>query len=152
MRARYQDDMRTWPAVVLALAFAACGPSSVAESVEELREDLTTWRADPSDANAAQVEAAFAHLEADIATLRAEALRTDGEARADAQARAAELERTRNELRAEFTREQVRKVADAAQDAVRAMGASIGKGLEEAGKRLREAAGTPPPTEPLPEQ
>jgi hypothetical protein len=144
----------------LACAFAlvvAAGCQGPAErAADRARADIAAYAKEPNDARHADVDADFARLEAEIATLRAEAARQDGDARERTEERVAALEGTRDDLRAEYLRAQAHAVTNAAEKAVRSVGETIGRGLEEAGKRIREAAGgkgspsdtRPPDTEP----
>jgi hypothetical protein len=133
-------------ACVLALVLAAGCQSAGERAAARLRTDIDAYAAEPSESRRAQVDAGFAHLDAEIATLRAEATRQEAAARSATLAQVAALERRRDDLRADYLRAQARAVTDAAGDAVRSVGETIGRGLEEAGKRLRDAArGTAPP-------
>jgi hypothetical protein len=133
----------------VALVLVAGCQSAGERAAERLRADVAAYASEPSEARRAQVEAGFARLEAEIAARRAEAARQEDAARTRTEVEVAALERTRDELRADYLRAQARAVTDAAEDAVRSVGESIGRGLEEAGKRIRDAArGTPPDTPP----
>ena len=137
-------------ACAVGLVVAGCrGPAE--RAVERARADIAAYAREPSDARRADVDADFARLEAEIAALRAEAARQDGAARERTHEQVAALERTRDDLHAEYLRAQAHAVTHAAEKAVRSVGETIGRGLEEAGKRIREAAGgkgSPSDTQP----
>ena len=136
---------------VVALVLAAGCQSAGERAATRLRADLAAYAAEPSDARRAQVDADFARLEAEIAALRAKATRQEDAKRSRTQAEVASLERTRDDLRADYLHAQARAVTDAAEKAMRSVGESIGRGIEEAGKRIRDAArGTNAPPETLP--
>jgi hypothetical protein len=141
--------------LVALVGVAACR-SPAERAADGLRDDIVAYAKEPSEARRADVDADFARLEAEIAGLRAEAVRQDGAARTRTHERVAALERTRDDLRADYLHAQARAVTDAAESTMRSVGETIGRGLEEAGKRLREAAGgkggpsgtTPPDARP----
>jgi hypothetical protein len=128
---------------ILLLGLAACG--SRPDRVAEVRGAIAAYREKPEEAKAAEVEAQFAKLDADIAERRAEAARADADERPAAEAEVAALEKTRGELRSEYLSVRMQAVGNAAGDALKAVGRSIGEGLEEAGRKLREATGGNPP-------
>ncbi len=125
--------------VAIALTVAGCG--SAPHAADDVRTAIAAYRAHPDDATAAEVEARFARLDAEIAERRADAARADEEDRPADEAEIAALERTRGELRREYLSVRMQAVGHAAGDALKEMGRSIGEGLEEAGRKLREAAG-----------
>jgi hypothetical protein len=129
--------------VVLAV-LAACG--SKPDAADDVRTAMAAYRAKPDEAAAAEVEARFARLDAEIADRRAEAARADADDRPGADAEVAALERTRSDLRSEYLSVRMEAVGTAAGDALKAVGRSIGEGLAEAGRKLREAAGGDPPS------
>lgn len=123
-----------------------CGGDRASHDVAHVEEALAEYRDDPSPAAAAEVDAAFARLDAKIAALRAEALREDEDDRAEIETRIAELDARRTALRRESVDAGMKAAGAAAGDALRSIGESLGKQLEEAGRKLREAAsGAPPP-------
>lgn len=129
----------------LLLIALACGPGPAERAADRVRNDIAAYAKEPNEARRADVDAGFARLDAEIAALRAEAAKQESAERTRTQERVAGLERTRDDLRADYLHAQAQAVTDAAKDTVRSVGESIGRGLEEAGKRLREAAqGTPP--------
>lgn len=149
-RACYIDPMRVpiafLSALLAAVVMTGCGGGHPC-GVEHVEETLAAYREDPSPAAAADVEAAFARLDAEIASLRAEALREDEDDREEIDARVAELEARRSALRRESIDAGMHAAGAAASDALRTIGESLGKQLEEAGRKLREAAsGAPPPS------
>lgn len=138
--------------LLAAIVLTGCcgGGSRAAHDVEHVEETLAEYRDDPSPAAAADVDAAFARLDARIAAMRAEALREDEDDRAEIETEIAELEARRTALRRESVEAGMKAAGvaagAAAGDALRSIGESLGKQLEEAGRKLREAAsGNPPP-------
>jgi hypothetical protein len=125
------------------LGLTACG--SRPDTAADVRSAIAAYREKPDEARAAEVEARFARLDADIADRRAEAARADADDRPAEEAAVAALEKTRGELRSEYLSVRMQAVGNAAGDALKAVGRSIGEGLEEAGRKLREAAGGGPP-------
>lgn len=129
---------------VMLAALVACGERP--HAADDVRTAIAAYRTTPNDATAAEVEARFATLDAEIAERRAEAARADADDRAAAEAEVAAMEGTRGELRKEYLSVRMAAVGTAAGDALKEVGRSIGEGLEAAGRKLREAAGgTPPP-------
>lgn len=136
-------------AVALIAAIGCQDPAG--RVADRLRADIAAYAKDPSDAHRAEIEADFARMDAEIAALRADAAQKSGSAREPTERQIAALERTRDDLHGEFLRTEARLVGDATKKAVRSVGEEIGRGLEEAGKRMREAAGgkvSPPDTQP----
>ena len=138
-------QLRMARVVRLVCAFAlvvGAGCRSPAErAVERVRADIAAYAKEPTEAHRTDVDADFARLEAEIAALRAKAARQDRVAHERTREQITALERTRDDLRADYLRAQAHAVTDAAEKAVRSVGETIGRGIEEAGKRIRESAG-----------
>jgi hypothetical protein len=132
---------------VLALGLVLVGCGGSPDAAEDVRSAIAAYREHPDEATAAEVEARFARLDANIAERRAEAARADADDRPAAETEVAALERTRGELRREYVAVRMQAVGNAAGEALKEMGRSIGEGLEEAGRKLREAAGGSAPSD-----
>ena len=109
---------------LVVLMLTGCG--SAPHASDDVRTAIAAYRAHPDDATAAEVEARFAHLDAEIAERRAEAARADAEDRPAEEAAVAAIERTRAELRRDYLSVRMQAVGDAAGDALKEMGRSIG--------------------------
>ena len=113
-------------------------------AADRVRSDIAAYAKDPSEARRAAVEADFARIDADIAALRADAALKNGSARELTERQIAELQRTRDDVHREFLLAEAHVVGDATKKAVGSVGEEIGRCLEEAGKRIRAAAGAQP--------
>lgn len=107
----------------------------------ELEAEIARYRTDPSDALAARIDASFAHLDAQVAEIRADEATKTGDAKAAAEARADALEKQGSELRKKYYDARVDVAADAAKNAVKQFGASVGKTIEDAGAKMKNALG-----------
>ena len=126
--------------MVLAVALVACGRTT-SDTPAELREAIAAYqRADPA-AGEDRIAALFAKLDADVAAARADELATAPADRAPATVRREALESQRNDLRGAYLKARVTRLGGAADDAIRGMADQLGRGLEDAGKALREGAG-----------
>jgi hypothetical protein len=121
------------------LAMSSCSPRH--DPAAELEVQIARYRKDPSDALASRIDADFARLDADVAEIRAEAATKTDEARAAAVARADALEQKSGALRKEYYSARVAVVGDAAKNAVKQFGASVGKSIEDAGEKMKNALG-----------
>ena len=126
----------------------ACGCSRTdtvgRDAVETLEMRIAAYETSPSPALAADVEVAFAALDGEIARLEAQAARAGGEAKRADEKRAEELGEVRYDLRNRYARAIVAAKVDAAGEAVRSVGESIGRGLKNAGQKLQDAAAPGP--------
>jgi len=107
----------------------------------ELEAQIARYRKEPSDALAARIDASFARLDADVAEIRADATTKTGEAQTAALARADALEAKGSELRKSYYGARVDAAAEAAKTAVKQFGASVGKSIEDAGEKMKDALG-----------
>jgi Skp family chaperone for outer membrane proteins len=105
----------------------------------ELEAQIARYRTEPSDTLAARIDASFARLDADVAEIRADAATKTGEAQAAALARADALEAKGSELRKSYYGVRVDVAAEAAKNAVKQFGASVGKTIEDAGSKMKDA-------------
>ncbi len=131
--------------VTLGIALmAAVGCGSDRDVAEDVRTAIAAYGATPTEAAAAEVDARFACFDALIATRRAEAARADADDRAPIDDEVRTLDAERTALRTEYAKVRMQVVGDAASDALKEVGRSIGEGLEAAGRSLREATGERP--------
>lgn len=131
--------------VLVALAVASTLlPSGCArrhDVAAELEVQIESYRKAPSDALAARIDASFARLDAEVAEIRADAEAKSGDAKAAALARADALEEKGSALRKSYYGARVDAAANAAKEAVKQFGASVGKGIESAGEKMKNALG-----------
>ena len=135
-------------ALILAavLATTACSTPAPA-TTEELRQAIAAYEHGDTKSTDDRITALFARLDAEIAALKAdEAERPEGQ-RGDVTRRRTELEAARRDLEAEYVRARIARLGSAAHDALSAVREQLGKNLEEAGRRLREAPIDPPPAD-----
>jgi len=133
MKKQAQFTVKTDKAMkIAALAFVwgtplilmACG-SGKEKATLETRETKTTENAiDSYASNAteeakADVETAFATLDKEIAELEARVAATDGEKRAEAEAKLEQLKQQRNELRGDYTKAKFDALVEDVKNAVR---------------------------------
>lgn len=123
----------------LAILPAAC--SRPTDIPAEIEAQIQAYRKEPSDALQSRVEASFAKLDAEIAEMRADAETRTGAAKDEAVAKADALAARESELRKSWYGARFGAASDAAKNAVKQLGASIGKGLESAGEKMKNALG-----------
>jgi len=137
------------PTAVLlaALALAACSrPEAPPPTADQLRTAIEDYRQNKPEATEERITTLFARLDADIATKRADATAASPAAREPLTEQVAALERDRRDLQQAWLTARLTRVGATAGDALRSLGESLGRGLEDAGRRLREsAAGDVPP-------
>ncbi len=126
---------RGW--VALALAVAACAPSATSTPAA-LRDEIAAYeRADPA-ASEDRIKALFAKLDAEIAALRADELSAAAADRPALAAKREALATERTDLQASYVKARVKRLGVAADEALRGMADQLGRGLEDAGRALRE--------------
>jgi HEAT repeat protein len=111
-----------------------CPPDFPTEA--RLRAAVAAYVEGKVEPTEAQIDALFARLDADIAALRAEAA-TDPNGDAAKRAQALQEERTR--LWRTYLEAKLARVRNAAGRALRDLGKEMGKGIEEAGRRMQES-------------
>lgn len=126
-------------ALVLQGCRGAAGPAGEVE-LAALRANVAAYEEKPSEEQAARVEASFAELDAEIAQLNLAATTDSGASAQATKQREEALAKERYELRNRYAKAIVAAKAAAAGDAVRSLGAEIGRGLQAAGKSLEGAA------------
>lgn len=134
--------VRSVAVLVLAAVAAACSRPSTAD---ELRAAIEDYRQDKNGVTPPQIDALFAKLDAEIAARRADAAAKPANARADDDRRIAAAEAERSRLVEEYASAQLTRFGRAAGEAARGVGDAIGKGLEDAGRALRDSVREVPP-------
>jgi hypothetical protein len=126
--------------VLLMLVVAAC-TRTASNTPAELREAIAAYERGDAAAGEDRVAALFAKLDADVATARADELAAAPADRGPITTRREALESERNDLRGAYLQARVKRLGVAADEAIRGMADQLGRGLEDAGKALREGAG-----------
>jgi hypothetical protein len=125
--------------LLLVVATVSCSRSAPPHTADELRAAIDDYRQAKPDASPERIDALFARFDAEIATLRADAAAETGDARDTLVRQIATLEQERRELQQEWIAARLARVGGTAGEALRGLGESIGRGLEDAGRRLRES-------------
>jgi hypothetical protein len=123
---------------VLCVVLAACGSQGPRTS-GELRDAIDAYERAEPDASQDRIKALFAKLDAEIAALKAEELARPADERREIAARRETLAAERRELQSAYLRARVARLGTATEDALETMGEELGKGLEDAGRALRES-------------
>lgn len=128
---------RRW--IVVALVIAACGRAT-SNTPAELRDEIAAYeRADPA-ANEDRIASLFAKLDAEVAALRADEMAAAPADRGPLTAKREALAAERTELQTTYAKARVTRLGNAADKAIRGMADQLGRGLEDAGRALREGA------------
>lgn len=133
---------RSLAVVVLVLASLAVLPVACSRPTDvavEIEAQIEAYRKEPSDLLQSRIEASFAKLDAEIAQIRADAETKTGAAKEEALARADALSARASELRKRWYGARFGAASDAAKEAVKQLGATIGKGIESAGQKMKDA-------------
>lgn len=122
------------------LGLGACNrPAPAPRTAEELRAAIAGYTDGKADVTEQQIDALFARLDAEIATQRADAMTRTADARDAAEREIDARQRERRDLGQEYLKAKFTRFGAAAGDTFKQMGDSIGKGLEDAGRKLRES-------------
>lgn len=121
----------------LALLPAAC--SRPTDIPAEIQAQIEVYRKEPSDALQTRIEASFAKLDAEIAEMRADAETKTGTAKDETLAKADALSARASELRKSWYGARFGAASDAAKNAVKQLGVTIGQGIESAGQKMKDA-------------
>jgi hypothetical protein len=125
----------------VAISLVAIGCSSSAKlTTDELRAQIEAYKRGDPGVSEDRITALFARLDAEIATVRAEEAETAPPGKAEVTARREALEEDRRTLQADYLKARVARLGDAATKALKSVGDQIGQGLEEAGRKMRDAA------------
>ncbi len=126
--------------LALLLAVVACGTTPDApRTADELRATIEAYRQGQPEATDARIAALFARLDADIAARRADAAAQPPAERSALTEQVTALETERRELQQAWIAARLTRVGATAGEALRGLGESLGRGLEDAGRRLRES-------------
>jgi len=126
-------------ALLLAVMEAGCSKPAAPRTVDELRSAVDAYQQQKPGVTEQQIDALFARLDADIAALRADAAAKPADQRAAILEQANSLSEQRAELQKTYLATRVARFGATAGDMLRGLGEQIGKGLEDAGRRLRES-------------
>lgn len=133
---------RSYVLAVLLLAGIALLPTACSRPTDvpaEIEAQIEAYRKEPSDALQSRIEASFAKLDAEIAEIRADADTKTGAAKDETLAKADALSARASELRKSWYGARFGAASDAAKEAVKQLGATIGKGIESAGQSVKNA-------------
>jgi hypothetical protein len=125
----------------VAISLLAVGCSNTGQqTANELRAQIEAYkRADPG-VSEDHITALFAKLDADIANVRAQEAEAAPAGKPELTAQREALEGERRSLQAEYLKARVARLGDAATKALKSVGDQLGQGLEEAGRKMRDAA------------
>jgi hypothetical protein len=125
--------------VVLVVFALACGQPAGEKTAQELRGEIDAYERAASTANEDRIAALFAKLDAEIATLRADELSKPPAERGEIAAQREQLEGERRDLQTAYLKARVARLGVATEEALRGMADQLGKGLEDAGRALRDS-------------
>jgi len=139
-------------AILLAVAaLAGCSKPPAPRTADELRTAIEDYKQGKPEATQERIEALFTRLDAEIATQRADAAARPPESRDAATHQVATLEHQRRDLQQAWIGARLARAGATAGEVLRGLGESLGRGVEDAGRRLRESMqggnDQPPPGE-----
>jgi hypothetical protein len=152
--ARMSTAVRCGLVLLTLLAPAGCARREEApHTVDELRVAIADYDQGKPAATEEQITALFARLDAEIAARRADEAAASPASREPITREVTTLETQRRDLQQAWIAARLKRFGNSAGDALRGLGETIGRGLEDAGRRLREsvqegAGQAPPATEP----
>ena len=126
-------------ALLVAAMGIGCSKQAAPRTVDELRAAVDAYQQQKPGVTEQQIDALFARLDADIAALRAAAAARPADQRAEPLEQANRLSEQRAELQKTYVATRIARFGATANDMLRGLGEQIGKGLEDAGRRLRES-------------
>jgi hypothetical protein len=126
-------------ALALVTAGAGCSKPAAPKTADELRAAVEAYQQQKPGVTDERIEALFARLDADIAGLRADAAARPADQRGEILQQAGDLSAQRAELQKQYVAAHVARFGATANDMLRGLGEQIGKGLEDAGRRLRDS-------------
>jgi hypothetical protein len=130
--------------VSILLLAAACAHRDTA-TADELRSAIAAYERGDAGVTDDRITALFARLDSEVSALKADELEQPPDRRADLTARRAELVAARRDLEVAYLRARVKRLGVAADDALKSLGDQLGRGLEEAGRALRDSSGRESP-------
>jgi len=128
---------------VLLGCVVACGRPTRTATSDELAAAITGYEQKAPDASEDRIAALFARLDADIATARADELAHAPADRAELRQRREALESTRSELQTRYLKARVARLGETANDTLKQLRDQLGRGLEDAGRKLRDSDAHP---------
>jgi hypothetical protein len=126
-------------ALLLVMCGVGCSKPAAPRTVDELRAAVEAYQQQKPGVTEERVDALFARLDADIAALRADAAARPADQRGEVLQQASTLSEQRAELQKIYVAARVARFGATAGDMLRGLGEQIGKGLEDAGRRLRDS-------------
>jgi hypothetical protein len=123
-------------AVLVALGFSGCDRPQ--NTIDQTRKDISAYKASPTDAGQAKVEADLAALDKQIAQLESKG-KTD---------EAAGYRATEENLRSDYRAARMMRAMKDAQSALQGMGQTLKEAGQSIGDAFREANSSPTPTAP----
>ena len=126
-------------ALALATAGLGCSKPAAPKTADDLRAAVEAYQQQKPGVTDERVEALFARLDADIAELRADAAARPADQRGELLQQASDLSAQRADLQKQYVAARVARFGATANDMLRGLGEQIGKGLEDAGRRLRDS-------------
>jgi hypothetical protein len=143
--------LRLGMALLAAGALAGCSKPAAPRTADELRTAIEDYKQGKPEATQERIEALFARLDAQIATQRADAAATPAASRDAAAQQVAALEQDRRDLQQQWIAARLARAGATAGEVLRGLGESLGRGMEDAGRRLRDSMqggdDKPPPGE-----
>ena len=139
--------LRLGTAFLAVAMLAACSKPAAPRTEDELRAAIEDYRQGKPEATQERIEALFARLDAEIASQRADAAATPPQSRDAAAQQVATLEQGRRDLQQQWIAARLARAGATAGEVLRGLGESIGRGMEDAGRKLRDSmqGGTQPP-------
>ncbi len=125
--------------VVLAVLAVSCGQRGAQKTAQELRSEIEAYERAAPAADEDRIAALFAKLDAEIAAIRADELSKPPAERAEMTAQREALETERRDLQTAYLKARVARLGVATEEALRGMADQLGKGLEDAGRMLRDS-------------
>ena len=126
-------------ALALVTAGVGCSKPAAPKTADELRAAVEAYQQQKPGVTEERIDALFARLDADIAALRAEAAARPADQRGEVLQQATTLSEERAELQKTYVAARVARFGATAGDMLRGLGEQLGKGLEDAGRRLRDS-------------
>lgn len=137
--------------LLAAAALAGCSKPPAPRTADELRTAIENYKQGKPEATQDRIDALFTRLDAEIATQRADAAARPPESRDTAMQQVATVEQQRRDLQQAWIGARLARAGATAGEVLRGLGESLGRGVEDAGRRLRESMqggnDQPPPGE-----
>ena len=137
--------------LLAAVALAGCSKPPAPRTADELRTAIENYKQGKPEATQDRIDALFTRLDAEIATQRADAAARPPESRDTAMQQVATVEQQRRDLQQAWIGARLARAGATAGEVLRGLGESLGRGVEDAGRRLRESMqggnDQPPPGE-----